>query len=166
MKGGLMMAESELEGVLVRLIATKFDELMDLVSQLDDDSANTVLPVEGSNSVVQLLSHCCGMMRHWSSSVNLGIEVPRDRDAEFEAVMPVAEALELAAEARSAFLDDVERTDLSGVPKVIPPGRQVFWTVTAKTVLLHVLEEICQHLGHAEVTRDVVLGGMAFRGDG
>lgn len=145
------------ESALARLILHKFDELVDLVSRMDDDAANAVLPVEGSNSGVQLVAHCCGVMRSWSSTANLGVEVPRDRDAEFEASMPVAEVLELAARTRSAFLGDVEQTDLSAAPAAVPPGREEFWLVSCEAVLIHVLEEICQHLGHAEITRDVVL---------
>lgn len=64
------------ENVLVTFILMKFDELVDLVSDLDDELANATVPVDGSNSVVQLLVHCCGMLRRWSSSVNLGVEVP------------------------------------------------------------------------------------------
>lgn len=154
-----MTSGTAAESILVRLILSKFDELVDLVTRLDDDSANTVLPVEGSNSVVQLVVHCCGMMRRWSSTVNLGVEVPRDREAEFEVEMPVAQALELAAKARAQFLADVERTELSAAPVAVPSGREDFWTTSCEAVFLHVLEETCQHLGHAEVTYDLVRPG-------
>lgn len=151
------MTEPAAGSDLVRLVLKKFDELVDLVSRLDDGPANAVLPVAGSNSPVQLLTHCCGLMRRWSSSVNLGALVPRDREAEFTVTMPVAQVLDLAARTRTAFLDDVRRTDLSAAPAAPPPGRDEFWTASCEGVLLHVLEEICQHLGHAEITRDVVL---------
>lgn len=38
------------ESPLVRFILMKFDELVGLVSGLDDETANATLPVEGSNS--------------------------------------------------------------------------------------------------------------------
>jgi uncharacterized damage-inducible protein DinB len=156
-----MVVESGTRSVLVEFILQKFDELVDLAAQLDDDAANTSASTRGSNSVVQLVAHCCGMLRRWSSTVNLGLEVPRDRESEFEVVMPVAEVLALAAETRVAFLTDVERTDLDAAPIFLPPGWNEFWTVSCAGVLLHVLEELCQHLGQAEVTRDVVLAGGA-----
>lgn len=145
---------------VVQMTLMKLDELVDLASRLDDESANATLPVEGSNSVVQILTHCCGVMRRWSSTVNLGVEIPRDRDAEFSANMPVAEVLELARVARAGYLADVEQSDLNAPPA--NPGRHsnAFWLATQGGVLVHVLEEICQHLGHAEITRDVVMSGI------
>ncbi|GFZ95487.1 hypothetical protein GCM10011359_26250 [Nesterenkonia alkaliphila] len=144
--------------ILVEFILQKFDELLGVLRQLDDEQANATLPADGSNSVVQLVTHCCGMMRRWSSTVNLGMEVPRDRRAEFQAVMPAAEALELAARTRELFLKDVTQTDFDAAPVHVPPGRDHFWTASCRGVLFHVLEEIAQHLGQAEITRDC-LGG-------
>lgn len=152
-----MPDETEVREVLVTFILTKFDELTELLGSLDDDTANTELAIDGSNSVIQLVLHCCGMMRRWSSGVNLGVEIPRDRDAEFTARRPVREVLTLAARTRAAFIADVDGTDLAAPPAVVPAGRRQFWMGSGHGVLLHVLEEISQHLGHAEITRDVLL---------
>ncbi|WP_010525234.1 DUF664 domain-containing protein [Nesterenkonia sp. F] len=147
--------------VLVAFILTKFDELVELVASGDDATANAV-PAAGRpetmNSPIQLLVHVCGMMRRWSCSVNRGLPVPRDRDAEFTARMPVADALALASHTRADFLDDVAATDLDAAPAAVPAGRDHPWTASCRGVLLHVFEEVCQHLGHAEITRDVVDG--------
>lgn len=140
--------------LLVDFILLKFDELVALLATMDDESANAELPAPGSNSVVQLVTHCCGMLRRWSSSVHLGVEVPRDRDAEFTARMPVPQARSMAAETRAAFLEDIAATDFDAAPAYVPPGREHFWTIATRGVLLHVLEELSQHLGQAEVTRD------------
>ncbi|GAB3187653.1 mycothiol transferase [Nesterenkonia suensis] len=147
--------------VLVTFILEKFDGLVDLVGSLDDATANSDLTGRvpagtGTNSPVQLLVHVCGMLRRWSSTVNLGVTVPRDREAEFTARMPVAEVLESAARTRRGFLDDVAATVPYASPAAVPPGRGHFWTGSCHGVLLHVLEEISQHLGHAEITRDVL----------
>lgn len=145
---------------VVQMTLMKFDELIDLAAQLSDEAANTTLPVEGSNSVVQILTHCCGVMRRWSSTVNLGVEIPRDRDAEFTAHMSVAEVVALAKAARAGYIADVERTQVNERPA--NPGRHsnTFWLATQGGVLVHILEEICQHMGHAQITRDVVLSDM------
>ncbi|MDS2171187.1 DUF664 domain-containing protein [Nesterenkonia sp. CL21] len=147
--------------ILLRFILQKFDQLVTLVGSLEEADAGRDLgehtgPEVSTNSAVQLLVHVCGVMRRWSSSVNLGVPVPRDRDGEFTTQMPAAQALELAARAREAFLDDIAATDWSAAPAALPAGRDEQWTVTCHGVLLHVFEEICQHLGHAEITRDVV----------
>lgn len=150
------MDSSPSDEVLGTLILQKLDELIDLLAAMDDEQANRTLPVTGSNSAVQLLLHCCGMMRRWSSTVNLGREVPRDRDGEFQARMPVEQAVEVAREARREFTADLAATDLHAAPAFIPAGRDHYWTVTCQGVLMHVLDEMCQHLGHAEITRDLV----------
>lgn len=140
---------------LERLILQKLDELVELASDLDDQQANAV-PTTGGNSVVQLLVHCSGMMRRWSSSVNLDRNVPRDRPAEFTVTMPVDEALQVVTAARHGFVKDLKATAHHSAPLVVPQGRDHYWTVTQHGVLLHVLEELSQHLGQAEITRDVI----------
>ena len=147
--------------ILVQFILEKFDELVALVGSLDDESANRDLSdlapaATATNSPVQLLTHVCGMLRRWSSEVNLGVPVPRDRAMEFTAQMPVAEILALATWTRARFLDDVAATDMTSAPAAVPGGRNHFWARTCHGVLLHLFEEICQHLGHAEITRDVL----------
>ena len=151
--------------VLVLFILEKFDALVDLVGSLDDATANRdlagLVPAGiGTNSAVQLLTHVCGMLRRWSSTVNLGVPVPRDREAEFSAQMPVDEVLEIAAHTRRGFLHDVALTDPAAAPAAVPPGREHLWTGSCHGVLLHVFEEISQHLEHAEVTRDVLSAGQ------
>ena len=64
--------------------------------------------------------------------------------------------LALATWTRERFLDDVAATDMASAPAAVPDGRGHFWTRTCHGVLLHLFEEICQHLGHAEITRDVL----------
>ncbi|MGJ7441717.1 Rid family hydrolase [Aquipuribacter sp. MA13-6] len=142
--------------VLMAFCLQKLDALVALVGALDDDAANRRPDRPGANSLVAVLVHCCGMTRRWSSTVNRGVSVPRDRDAEFTARMPVADALRLAATTREAFIDDVRATRLNAPPVAVPPGREDFWTRTCRGVLLHVLEELSQHLGQAEITRDEI----------
>lgn len=142
-----------------RLILQKFDELTDLLGELDDELANKTLPWASSNSIVQIVVHCCGMMRRWSSSVNLGNGVPRDREAEFSAVMSVAEVTRLARGTREAYVSDIAATNMQSPPAIVPTGRDHFWTTTCEGVLLHVLEELSQHLGQAQVTRDALIEG-------
>ena len=145
------------EEALKQLILRKYDELVSLVESCDDELANAEPETPGSNSLLQILVHCCGMMRRWSSSVNLGRVIPRDRDHEFEAKMSVTEVSTLAEHVRSAFVSDVEATDMQSAPLQVPSGREHFWTATCEGVLLHVLEEISQHLGQAQITYDSLI---------
>ena len=59
--------------------------------------------VAGSNSAFALVSHVVGVMAYWGSTVNRGVVVPRDRDAEFTATGTVDEALALLDAGRTRF---------------------------------------------------------------
>lgn len=71
-----MSSSAASEQILVQLILEKFDQLYKTVDDIPEELINSCLPIEGSNSPVQILLHCCGMTRRWSSTVNLGIAVP------------------------------------------------------------------------------------------
>ncbi len=153
-----MLANSVSDHILLQMLNKKFDEITTLIDQLPEDLVNTAPSLPGANSPVQILVHCCGMMRRWSSSVNLGVPVTRDREGEFTAIMAKAEALSLAANTHQAFAKDLAKTNLHSSPAAIPPGwEHEIWLATCLGVLLHVYEEFCQHLGQLEITRDVLV---------
>ena len=91
--------------VLTDFCLLKLDAMIELVEGLPDEVANA-RPAAGANSPYALLSHCLGMCRHWSARVNRGIEVPRDRAAEFTAAGPVAELVARARVVREEFASD------------------------------------------------------------
>lgn len=129
-----------------------------IVRELGDPLVNaSVASLEGSNSAFVLVSHVVGVMGRWGRTVNRGILVPRDRDGEFTATGTVAEALALLESGRARLHEDVGACDV-GAPPVSPPvGRDGTAYATQGDVLLHVYEELAQHLGQLEVTRDVLL---------
>lgn len=137
-----------------------------IVVELGDDLVNARLDgVPGSNSAFALVAHIAGMTARWVRTVNRGIVVPRDRDAEFTATGSVAEALALLDQTRARLHEDVP----AAAPDQLPanPAQEEDGTTSTATqgdVLLHVYEELAQHLGQLEVTRDVLLarrGGPA-----
>lgn len=134
----------------------KLDAMIAILAGMDDATANRTLGVPGSNSPYVLLFHSLGAMRRWSSTVNRGIEISRDREAEFTASGSVAELLELAAHHRAAFIADVLATDLAASPAVPAEGFPDVYGRSSLAVLVHVVEELAQHLGHLEITRDVL----------
>ena len=121
----------------------------DLVSVRLDD-------VPGSNSAFGLVAHVVGVMAWWGRTVNRGIPVPRDRDAEFRATGTVDEALALLDAGRAGLHEDVAAARPREAP-VAPPPPEDDVAATQGAVLLHVYEELAQHLGQLEVTRDVLL---------
>ena len=98
-------------------------------------------------------------MARWGRTVNRGIVVPRDRDAEFTATGTVEEALALLAAGRAALHEDVTAAAPEQPPANPPPGRDRDEPGLRSQggVLLHVYEELAQHLGQLEMTRDVLL---------
>ena len=137
------------------------DQYAETPGALGDDLVNERLDVPGSNSAFALTAHVCGVMGRWARQVNRGIVVERDRDAEFAARGSLAEALALLHEARVRLHEDVGATDFRARP-ALPPGDDAeAATATQGEVLLHVYEEVAQHLGHLDVTRDVLLARRA-----
>ncbi|WP_313814188.1 DUF664 domain-containing protein [Glutamicibacter sp.] len=152
-----MAALTTSEQILVRMLTVKFDEILGVMTQLPENLLNEKLPVPRSNSPVQILVHCCGMMRRWSSTVNLGIPIARNRDEEFTIELTRGEALAAAHLAREHFVEDLKQTNMQAPPRAIPEGRESeIWLSTCQGVLFHVHEEFCQHLGQLEITRDLL----------
>ena len=133
------------------------DGMTRIVAGLGDDLANRRPDLPGANSPYQLLTHCLGMLDYWVGELIAGREVQRDRAAEFTATGPVAPLVERADRARARLRDDLALFRPSA--PVAAPRRS--WMpadreLSQEGVLLHVLEELCQHLGHLEITRDVL----------
>jgi hypothetical protein len=131
------------------------DRLTAIVVGLGDDLANRRPPLEGANTAYAILTHCLGVVRYWASTVNRGIVVPRDRDAEFTASGPVDELAARARAVQEKFRADVLASDFSA-PPANPPERTDVFMRTQGAVLMHVYEELSQHLGQLELTRDIV----------
>jgi hypothetical protein len=141
------------------LIERHLNPMLGIAVDLGDDQVNVTPDLPGANSPFQLIAHCCGLIEWWTREVILGLDVDRDRDGEFTARGTVAE-LRARVEATKAQL----RRDLASVnPDAVPRGRPsakheaTRVGATVRGVLLHVFEEVAQHHGHLEITRDVVV---------
>ena len=136
--------------------------MRDIVVELGDDLANRRPDLPGANSPFAILTHCLGVCAHWASTVNLGLVVPRDRDAEFTATGAVGDLARDTDAMREAFAKWVEAAQVDA-PPANPPrtGAKDTWDFFAATqggVLFHVYEELAQHRGQLEVTRDLLRG--------
>ena len=135
--------------------------MRDLVMGLGDDLANRRPDLPGANSPFAILTHCLGVVAHWASTVNLGLVVPRDRDAEFRATGTVVDLARDTDAIRRAFAQWVEAADVDAPP--VNPSRYDGAPTTQGEVLLHVYEELAQHRGHLEITRDVLQADAGSR---
>ncbi|RZS44982.1 uncharacterized protein DUF664 [Herbihabitans rhizosphaerae] len=140
------------------------DGMCDIVSGLGDELANTRPPLPGANSPYQVLTHCLGVMEYWAGQLIAGRAITRDRPAEFTASGPVDELVSLVAQRKQRFRDDLVHVRPGALVSTPPPKSWLpdGYPFTHEVVLLHVLEELCQHHGQMEITRDMLIG-MAER---
>jgi uncharacterized damage-inducible protein DinB len=140
----------------LRFCDEALEGMHDIVSELGDEVANRRTGLPGGNTPVQILTHCMGVMGWWAGRVNLGREVVRDRPAEFEAAGPVEDLLARLELARRQFHEDVGAADTGAPPVQVSQDDYTRGLRTQGAVLLHVYEELAQHRGQLEITRDVL----------
>jgi hypothetical protein len=134
-----------------------FGGLHKVLDRLDDDTVNQRPQGWGTNSVAGLVVHCCELAPSWLATPGLGRETTRDRQAEFGATASIADLrtrIDAARDATLALVDDfvVGPTALDHELRAFLPGGDH----SDGALVIHVLEELFQHLGHMEVTADAV----------
>jgi hypothetical protein len=124
-----------------------------MVTELGDDLANRRLDVPGSNSPYAL-----GVMEYWGGAMVAGRTIERDRDAEFRAGGPVADLVRRTRLARRQLDADLAGLEPLAPPRGTPEPEDADLPLgrTQGGVLIHVYEELAQHRGQMEVTRDVL----------
>jgi len=138
-----------------------------IVQELGDDGANCRLDTPGANSPYALLAHCLGVMEYWGGFLIGGRDIERDRDAEFEAGGSVGELVDRSRRAREQLhtdLADLEPAAPTRRPPLPPEDAQLPYARTQGGALVHLYEELAQHRGQMEVTRDVLLAPWAKLG--
>lgn len=148
----------ELEPATIELyLRHAFAGMERVLDRLDDTTVNERPAGWGTNSVAGLIVHCCELAPSWFELPGLGRDSVRDRDAEFAATATVAE---LRARIASAVEQSVAvLADFVAGPTVTDHPLRDFMPGTDRSdgaLVVHVLEELFQHLGHMEVTADAV----------
>ncbi len=144
---------------------------------LSDEQARSA-PTVSALSVGGLVKHVTGMQRSWMARVAAAPDAPpkdprpfKEISKEFgdQHVMRPDETLDgllRALEAQNAMsLRLVETTDLDAavpVPHDIPwfPKDQKAWSV--RWVILHVINELTRHSGHADIIRESIDGATCW----
>ena len=136
------------------------DGMLRIVEDLGDERANVRPDLPGANSPYAILFHCVGVVNFWVGSLIAGRHVDRDRDAEFIAQGTVAEIRQLVDNLKQLLREDLAHMEgeqpLSQTPPVAynPSPERQGWTQGA--ALIHTYEELAQHHGQMELTRDVM----------
>jgi hypothetical protein len=134
------------------------DEMVAIVEELGDDRANLRPDADGANTPYVILTHCLGVMEYWAGHAVAGRAIERDRRSEFEASGPVEPLVRRARRARARLGEDLARVDPFAPPplEVTTGPHDVVHARTQGGALLHLYEELAQHLGQMEVCRDVI----------
>lgn len=129
-----------------------------IVEDLGDELANRRPSFPEANTPYAILTHCLGVLEYWAGATVAGRPIERDRAAEFTADGPVAPLLERASEAQQRLADDLVGLDPWSEPSSVhrDPDDPVPYSETKGAVLFHILEELFQHLGQMEITRDAL----------
>jgi Protein of unknown function (DUF664) len=137
--------------------------MLTIVLDLGDETANMRLGVPGSNSPFAILTHCLGVMEFWGGYHLRGREFERDRPAEFVASGSVEDLAQRVRLARRKLASDLEGFEPSDRPAGQTPekDRGLPLGKTKGGVLVHIYEELAQHRGQMEVTRDLLVCGWA-----
>jgi bifunctional pyridoxal-dependent enzyme with beta-cystathionase and maltose regulon repressor activities len=132
-----------------------------IVAELGDEHACTKPDIPGANTPYALLTHCLGVIEYWAGQVNRGRDAHRDRASEFVATGGVVELLARTDRVLAQFAEDVAAIDPGAAPASPPESwaRGPHRPLTQAGVLMHVYEEVAQHLGQLEVLRDALRTG-------
>jgi hypothetical protein len=143
------------------------DQMVDILRELGDEGANQRPDLPGANTPFALVTHSLGVMEFWGGRSVSGREIQRDRGSEFRASGSVEDLVVDVAAARQRLESDLNDVDPSAAPTDNREGKdaEVPYGRTKGAVLVHVLEELFQHLGHLEITRDLYLYRDRTEGD-
>jgi hypothetical protein len=110
-----------------------------------------------TNAIAALIVHSCGVVEFWLGHVALGRASTRRREEEFSRTASLPELRSLVAHAQDRAIADLGLLEQGeGIDE---GGRQFLQggDTSDAAVVLHVLEELYQHLGHIELAADALV---------
>jgi hypothetical protein len=142
------------------ILSDSLDELRKAVDGCSADDLNRRPGGDDTNALAVLVTHALASTRSWLSLAIAGPVPDRDRDAEFLVVIEDAGVFmatfdRAAAESR-ALLDTPQRFDPGRIGTALWRSSGSDEPVTAAWALLHALEHLREHVGHAQLTRQLL----------
>jgi len=141
------------------------DGMVRIVEELGDDRVNLRPNIPGTNSPYAILFHCVGCTNYWVGALIAGRQVTRDRDAEFRAQGTVADIRRAVRALQKQLREDI--THVQGDRPLAYPDALLplqAWTKqqgvpqwSQGKALIHAYEELAQHHGQMEITRDILM---------
>lgn len=136
-----------------------FAGMLAAVAELGDDRANSAPALPGANSPWAIAFHCAQVAEYWIGHLIAGRASARDRTAEFSASGTVTELKGMVDHLMITLRADLTGFDPTAELRRTPPTEYQGpdRPLTPTGVLLHVLEELAQHHGQVQLTRDVLI---------
>jgi len=146
-------------------INVALDGMVCIVEELGDERVNMRPDFPGANSPYVILYHCVGCTNFWIGALIAGRQVTRDRDAEFQAQGTVADIRQAVGALKKQLQEDITNVQgdqpLAGPDALLPLQA---WTTQQGVqhwrqgkALIHAYEELAQHHGQMEITRDILM---------
>jgi uncharacterized damage-inducible protein DinB len=155
--------------LLLGYVAQQRDAVRNAAHGLTDEQAR-LTPTAGSLSVGGLVKHVTHMERHWVDIAlqRGGADDPETayednfRLAPDETLAGAVAALESTGRETEAALATIDLDQPVPVPQGVPwfPDDVAAWSV--RWVLLHLIEEIGRHAGHADIVRESIDGATTY----
>ena len=154
-----MLSEgSFISGQIERQLRKIGDELADV----SDEALNRELAIQPTNTLFQLGTHVAGSARYWAITCAGGTDFHRRRETEFAASGRGEELradLDLLVDQIHESLDPLTGADLNrptgGDPKFHSTGGSEE-PLPLRDAVLHALEHTALHLGHIQITRQLL----------
>lgn len=143
-------------------IERQIRKILDELKGLTDNDLNRPLEIQPSNSLFQLGTHVAGSARYWAITCAGGTDFQRDRASEFTAVGTGGDLrvdLNLLVDQLHASLDPLTAADLDGPSAGDRNNRTAGGTDSPEPLrdaALHALEHTALHLGHVQITRQLL----------
>ena len=144
---------------VLTFIDSALSGMLGAVAQLGDERVNLKPALPGANSPYAIVYHSVQVAHWWIGMMGAGRTMERDRDSEFVATGTVADLEAVVADLRRQLA-----TDIAEIEPQAPLRHFELFPVdstarhwTQGEALVHAYEELAQHLGQLEITRDLLL---------
>ena len=149
------MSSLEIESFRIRF-NYEFDRLLETIADLNDEAVNWKPPAPGANSLLVLVTHALGSAEQHVVGEAAAKTVVRNRDAEFASKGGSAHLVARATEVRRRIDEALVGLEGRLDEERDPPFRTWPGTrATARDRLVHSISHTAEHVGQAQLTRDL-----------
>jgi hypothetical protein len=143
-----------------RYLESSLDSFVLLANGIGDDGLQWKPPADAANSIAVMLTHTLGNARENVLEILCGEAVNRDRESEFVDRPVTAESLAAQwSELKSRLVAKLSTVPVSELDRVRSHPRR--GEIDGRSILIVATRHAAEHLGQAELTRDLWLASRA-----